>query len=96
MRPRENPWRVHDDAQDTREIRGDVTTPAVSTMRKSDRDGSRYRQHDHRRESTGGTSGTVKCDGGTQMDGASADARFTAKAKAKARAQEREENDMYF
>ena len=49
-----------------------------------------------RRASTGGTSGTVKCDGGTQMDGASADARFAAKAKAKARAQEREEDDMYF
>ena len=32
-----------------------------------------------RRASTGGTSGTVKCDGGTQMDGASADARFAAK-----------------
>ena len=47
-------------------------------------------------KSTGGTSGTVKCDGGTQMDGASADARFAAKAKAKARAQEREEDDRYF
>jgi len=72
MRPRENPRRVHDDAQDTRENRGDVTTPTVSTMRKFDRDGSRYRQYDHKRASTGGTSGTVKCDGGTQMDGAGA------------------------
>ena len=58
-------YRTHCDCQADRSAAMNAKEEKDVQTRKSERTGTR-------RESTGGTSGTVKCDGGTQMDGAGA------------------------